>query len=89
MVATLTGVVGQERAKVPLSLSRIAGTTTGDQIAKPMLAEGLFVDGHDVIHDQVTLGTAIGASAAECIHHRLPLQRAELLVAEAAQNVSD
>tara|TARA_Y100000815_G_scaffold241386_1_gene237594 strand:+ start:305 stop:604 length:300 start_codon:yes stop_codon:yes gene_type:complete len=54
-----------------------------------MLAEGLFIDWHDVIHDQVTVGAAIGASAAECFHHRLPLQRVELLVAEAAQNVSD
>lgn len=81
-------IIGQKLAKVPLCLSRVAGATAGDKIAKAMLAEGLFVDGHDMIHDQFTVGTAIGTSAIERVHDCLPLQRVELLIAEAAKNVS-
>lgn len=72
-----------------LALLCIAGATTRDKISQPVFPERLFVDGNNVIHDQIGLGTTIGAGVSKFMHNFLPIRFVELLLAEAAQYVSD
>ena len=82
-------IVCQKLSKVPIGFPDVTRAATRYKVAEPVFPQCPLVDGNNVIHDQIVLGTAICAETTELINDLLPLQAAELFVSEAAQDISN
>ena len=61
-------IVSQKLSKVPIGFPDVTRAATRYKVAEPVFPQCPLVDGNNVIHDQIVLGTAICAETTELIN---------------------